>query len=257
MNYAMQISASGALTSMYRQDVLTNNLANVNTVGFKPYTPVARQRDHVRAEDGLWHLPSNELLEALGAGTHLAENRISFRQGPVEQTGNPLDLAVHGDGFLTVGDMQDGQPVVRLTRDGRMTLNSSGTLVMSTTGQPVLAVGGNPVRIDPGAGPVQIDAAGRVTQNNEAVAQLGFADVGDRQRLTKLGDSLFALDGAQPLLPAGGRLVQGAVEGSAVNEIDAIMGVTNAASAAQRNLEMIQRFDQLMDRAINGLGRVG
>jgi len=257
MNYAMQISASGALTAMYRQDVLTNNLANVNTVGFKPYTPVARQRDHVRGEDDLWHLPSNDLLEALGAGTHLAPNRISFRQGPIERTGNPLDVAVHGDGFLTVGDMENNTPVVRLTRDGRLTLNASGELVMAASGHPVLDDAGNPIRLDPGAGPIAIDARGGVTQNANPVARLGFADVGDRQRLTKLGDSLFAIEGNQALRQASGRIEQHAVEGSAVNEIDAIMGVTNAASAAQRNLEMIQRFDQLMDRAINGLGRVG
>ena len=68
MNYGMQISASGALSGLYRMDVFSNNLANINTTGFMPDVPVIRQRDAAAREDGLGAMPSNELVERLGAG---------------------------------------------------------------------------------------------------------------------------------------------------------------------------------------------
>ena len=72
MNYGMYISASGALTSMHRLDALTNNLANVNTVGFKPHTPAVKQRDVARVEDDMPLADSNAMLERLGGGVQLA-----------------------------------------------------------------------------------------------------------------------------------------------------------------------------------------
>ena len=71
MQYGLQISTSGILTGMYRTNVLANNLANINTTGFKPDSAFTRQRAVVREEDGVYSLPSNRLLEKLGpARTH-------------------------------------------------------------------------------------------------------------------------------------------------------------------------------------------
>ncbi|MFG0252977.1 MAG: flagellar basal body protein, partial [Phycisphaerales bacterium JB038] len=68
MNYGLYTSATGVLAGMYRQDVLANNLANVNTTGFKQDFVTFKQRDPARLEDGLLHLDSNQMLEQLGAG---------------------------------------------------------------------------------------------------------------------------------------------------------------------------------------------
>lgn len=253
MNYGLQISASGALTQMYRQDVLTNNLANLNTVGFKPISPSVKARDAARAEDGLAHLPSSDLLERLGAGVVPGPQRISFTQGPIETTGNPLDLAVRGDGFFTVRG-NNGQTA--LTRDGRFTLNDEGVLVMATTGREVLDDRGSPIRLRD-AGPVEIRRDGAIVADGRTVATLGFAEPEDRSSLIKLGEGLF---GAAPgedlrLGDAPGSIVQGAVEGSGVNEIRAMMEVQAAARSSQSNLGMITYHDRLMDAAINRLGR--
>lgn len=69
MYYGIQLAASGALTSLYRTDVLANNLANINTAGFKPDMVYTRQRDTARVEDDLPFLPTDDLLERLGAGS--------------------------------------------------------------------------------------------------------------------------------------------------------------------------------------------
>src|SRR5881396_1878551 len=118
MSYGLQISASGVMTSLFAQDVYANNLANIDTPGFKADIPSIMPRQAVRQEDGLPFLPSNKLLERLGGGVLLNPNRVDFTQGSFKDTGNPLDLAISGDGFFVVRDETDKQTErVRLTRD--------------------------------------------------------------------------------------------------------------------------------------------
>ena len=242
---------------MYRLDALTNNLANVNTVGFKPHTPYTRQRDVVRVEDNLPYMDSNAMLEQLGAGVQLAPTRVEFTQGSLDSTGNPLDVAFSGDGFLTVeADASGDTAAFHLTRDGRLAIDQSGKLVMASSGRPVLDIAGQAIRLDDTAD-VKFGPDGRVYQNNEQVAQLRLVDVPDRSRLTKKGEGLFNVpnDVIEGLTTASGQLKQGMVEHSAVNEISALMAVQSAASDVRTNLDMIRYHDQLMDRAINRLGR--
>lgn len=249
MNYATQISTSGVLGAMYRQDVLTNNLANLNTAGFKPDAPVMRFRESARVEDGLGFLPGDKLLESLGAGLTASHNTITFDQGPIEMTGNPLDVAIQGDGFFSV---QVGDET-RLSRDGRFSMGSDGTLRSSASGWAVLDDRGAPIELDPSQ-PVSIGAGGEVVQGGQTIAVLGLSDVADRSMLTKAGDGTFeALTGSR--IEARATLVQGAIEGSAVNEIDALMQVTDASSSVRSNIGMITYHDRLMDQAINTFGR--
>ncbi len=256
MSYGLQISASGAMTAMYRQDVLANNLANMNTVGFKPDVPSTRARQAVRQEDGLPGLPSDPLLEKLGAGTLLNPNRVSLAQGPVQITGNPLDVAIQGDGFFVVKD-ENSPTGERLTRDGRFIRSNDGTLAMASTGLAVLDTGGRPIRLDD-RGKVRIDADGTVSQNAQQVAKLRLVDVPQRGSLRKVGASMFDVPPGQAdgPTPATGTLRQGAVEGSGVDEIRTLMSITETGREVDANIAMIQRHDRLLDRAINTLGRV-
>lgn len=259
MNYAMQLSASGVLTSMYRQDVLANNLANIGTIGYKADIPATRQRDAATREDGLYNLPSNRLLERLGAGILLEPNRTSTAQGPIEASSNALDVAIRGPGFLvvSVGGGADSDRL-RLTRDGRMTLSDEGWLVQSTSGHPVLDKGGNRIRINPANGPVSIQQDGQINQNGAPVASLQFVDVPDPAGLEKIGNGYFRPTASQAsnLAPAQGRIQDHALESSSVDPVKAIMGITSAAGSIANNARMIQLADELMGRAINSFGRV-
>jgi flagellar basal-body rod protein FlgG len=257
MSYGLQISASGVMTAMYRQDVFANNLANMDTAGFKPDVPSTRAREAVRQEDGVLSLPSNALLERLGAGTLLNPNRISFANGPLRDTGNPLDVALQGDGFFVVRAASDGgNDAVRLTRDGRFTRNSSGQLVMAAGGLPVLDDGGNPITLGPGK--VTIAGDGTISQNNEPVAKLNLVQPVDPSQLRKQGHSLFeaSSDVIGSLAPATGSLRQFAYEDSAADEVRSLMQMTSASREVDSNVAMIQQHDRMMDRAINVLGRV-
>jgi flagellar basal-body rod protein FlgF len=257
MNYGLQISASGALTAMYRMDVLANNLANIGTVGFKADSPVLRQRDAANIEDGL-HLPSNKMLERLGAGVMPVANRTSFEQGTLTTTENPLDLAIDGDGFFVLLDERaETSERLRLTRDGRFMRNGDGTLVAAASGRPVLDIANRPIVIED-ASAILVGPDGTIRQNGVAVAQIQVASVPDRNRLGKVGHGMFRApaDALSALRPGAGTVKQGMVEGSSVDPIAAMMGVTNAGRDFEANIGMIAAQDRLMERAINGLGRV-
>lgn len=258
MNYGMMISASGALTSMYRQQVLTNNLANVNTAGFKSDIPMVRQRDVVRVEDSLMSLPSNAMLERLGAGVMLMPTRVSMAQGTLKVTGRPFDLALQGRGFFAVSQRgEDGQEQIRLTRDGRFARNAQGRLVQAATGLEVLDERDRPIDV-PGRGSFTVNDEGWVFAGSERIARLQITDVPDLSVLKKLGANLFAVPqaalNARTTAPATVR--QNHIEQSTVNEISALMAVTSASRAVSSNIGMITYHDRMMDRAINSLGRV-
>lgn len=265
MNYGYQLAASGIMTAMYRQDVAANNLANVETAGFKPDSSFTIPRQAARIEDRLSHLPSNTMLERLGAGVLLAPNSTSFTQGSLVRTGNDLDVAIRGEGFLTVsagtGTGRGGAQQVRLTRDGRLTLNDRGELVTVTGGHNVLSDAGRPITLEAGE-KVVIDGDGTIRQGGAEVARIRLANVPDKRQLRKVGHNLYAASNAALNSRFGlgtsgvGELVQGHIEGSAVDTIKAMMAVQSAASAVSSATRIMSVHDEITGRLISSLGRV-
>jgi flagellar basal-body rod protein FlgG len=258
VSYGLQISASGVMAAMYRQDVFTNNLANMSTPGFKPDSASTLARESVRSEDNVWNIPSNRMLEKLGGGVLLNANRVSFAQGGTRVTGNTLDVAIEGEGFFVVRDATDKDTsTVRLTRDGRFTRNSEGELVMATTGMRVLDRGNQPISI-PATGSVKIDGDGTVRVNNQPTAQLALVTVPNKESLIKQGHSLFLANaemlGNRRSLP--GTVRQGALEESGVDEVRALMQMTSASREVDANVDMMRAHDRLLERAIASLGRM-
>lgn len=260
MNYGFNIGASGIIAAMHRQDVAANNLANIQTAGFKPDRAFTIPREAARQEDGLMNLPSNVLLERLGAGVLLAPDRTDFKQGTTTRTRNPFDLAIDGKGFLTVsgGTGPNGQGnETRLTRDGRLTLDATGKLVTVASGQAVLDPSGKPIVLNPGRDfAVQTD--GTIMQGGSAVAKLGFVDVANPAVLRKVGDNQYALpaSAASTRLAPTGRVLQYATEDSGAEAIKAMLAVQSAADLVGTTAKVMQIHDDLMNRAINTLGRV-
>lgn len=257
MHQGIYTAASGALSSLYRQDVAANNLANISTPAFKMDKALIRQRDPVRFEDGLAGLPSNELLEALGAGVMGHRTHTGYGQGSLLSTGNDLDLAIQGDGFFVVlAGTDEAGDTHRLTRDGRFALDPEGRLV-THEGMPVLDEGNDPIKLKSGL-PVTIEPNGVIRQGGAKVAQLALISVPDPQSLRKEGASLYAapadvLDAAPT---ANASIRQRALEQSAADPISAMMAVSSAGKDAEANISMISRYDQLMDRAINTYARL-
>ncbi len=253
----MYISASGVLTSMYRQDVLSNNLANLGTAGFKADVPVARQRLAARQEDGLDDVPSNAMMERLGAGVLLGANQLNLTQGALETTGRVLDVAIRGQGFFVVRDPTDaGGDGLRLTRDGRFERARDGTLV-DQGGRQVLDDGDSPIVIPDGPA-VRIGSDGAILQGEAVIARLRVARVDDPASLARAGQGLLRPSEEQwrSAKPATGEVLQHHVEQSGVDEVSAIMQIASASRAVDANIAVMQHSDRMTDRAINAFARV-
>lgn len=258
MNYGLYLSASGVLTNSYRQDVFANNLANVNTVGFKPDLPTLSQRPAESVEDLMPLGTAHELLDRLGGGVLAGPQRTNFAAGPIEQTGRDLDVALtDGNSFLAVEqvDPETGVAGVRLTRDGRLAVDGQGYLV-NATGHRVLGNNDRPIAVEPNAR-IAITPDGRIQQNGGDVAQLQIARVNDTAALEKAGANLFAFKGNDPRVPNPDAMLRvGALESSGTNAIATMMNIMATTKAATGNANLIKYHDQLMDGAVNTLGRV-
>jgi flagellar basal body rod protein FlgG len=259
MNYGLYTSAAGALVAMHRQNVLANNLANVNTPGYKPDAVEVREREPARIERSALGADPHWLLERLGGPVFAGATRVRLDQAAITRTDNPLDLAISGNGLFVVaeGDASAENPAdLRFTRDGRLTLDARGRLVLAASGHAVLSDRNQPIELDPGA-PVDVNDGGEIFQDGRPVGRLRIADA-DATILVKAGGSLLRLaDGAG--LPEGdapGSVRQGFVEASAVDPVEAINEIMNAAKLATSNLLLMQYHDNVLGQAFSTFGRV-
>ncbi len=257
MNYGVQISSSGLLGAMYRQDVFSNNLANMDTAGFKPDIPAMKQRLVARREDNILGAPSDAMLERLGAGVLAMPTRVNLAQGSAKITGNPLDVAIEGEGFFQVqGGPRDSGRTALLTRDGRFTRDSEGKLVQATSGAAVLDQSGRSITLPPGE--ISISSNGRVYVDEREVGRIGVFSVKNEMAITKRGGTILeapaSLVGAAA--ESAGLVKQGQIEESGVDEIRALMQVQSASREVDANIAVIQAADRMMERAINTFGRL-
>ena len=133
MNYGLYLSAMGVLANSQRQDVIANNLANAETVGFKKDLALFKEQRTEAQLRGRAH-QSNDLLEPLGGGLVPSGTTLDLSQGPIENTSNPLDVAIVGDGYFAV---RNGENLM-LTRAGRFQVDRNGVLA-TDAGHPVLS----------------------------------------------------------------------------------------------------------------------
>ncbi|MBY0114217.1 MAG: flagellar hook-basal body protein [Phycisphaerales bacterium] len=257
MNYGLQISASGLLGAMYRQDVFSNNLANMDTVGFKPDIPSMKQRLVARVEDNIAGAPSDAMLERLGAGVLAMPTRVDLAQGSAKVTGNPFDVAIEGDGFFQLqGGPRDAGRTALLTRDGRFTRNAEGKLVQAASGAAVLDHTGRSITLPPGE--VSIASNGRVFVDKREVGRIGVYDIPNKAAITKRGGTVMEAPASQVVTAAesAGLVKQGQLEESGVDEIKALMAVQGASREVDANVSVIQATDRMLERAINTFGRL-
>jgi len=256
MNYGLYLAAAGAIDASYRQSVLTNNLVNSETVGFKPDIVFGRQRSPERLGAGRSGagIDPQLMLEKLGGTPTLSPGGLDLSQGALVATGNPLDLALNGEGFFVV---QDANGQLSLTRDGRFTMDENGQLVMANNGMAVLDVRNRPIRLDRDLA-VEINARGDVEQGGSVVATLRITQPTDPTDLVKIGGNLLRSDSlpAPSTRATSGRVVQGHIENSAVDAITLLKDLVGAAKSFGANIKMMQYLDNIMGQAINTFGRV-
>lgn len=247
MIYGLYQSAAGMLVNEYRQGVIANNLANAETPGFKRDLALFAERRPAR-EAGTRAGASHELLDPLSGGIWLAETRTDFSPGSFQNTGNPLDVALDGPGFILV---RSGERTLA-TRDGRFVQDAQGNLVSAADGAAVLGDGGQPLRLNPRGGEAVIDEDGRVFQDRALVGRIAVVDYADYDGLRKVGAGRFDTGGQQASRPPT-RVAQGYVEQSGVQAVRELVQMIEASRAYQLNASLLTLQDQTTGRLVNSL----
>lgn len=251
MVYGIWLSADGLTSQQARQEVLANNLAQVDTPGFKTDRVAFGERLNeflLRGDPTARH----SRLEGATGGLFPTTVYTDFAQGRMQPTGNKLDIALQGPGFLAV-QTEEG---VRYTRDGRMTLDESGALVHVASGGLMVDEQHRPIVVDPRRrNAIQIDAAGRIRQGEANVGGLGIFDFDDAQALEKCGENLYAA-GAARRLPARVDVRQGMLEASGVDPTLALTDMIAATRAYELGASMIRMQDESLARVVNDVGRI-
>lgn len=251
MGREMYPALSGGLRSMRSLDVLANNLANVNTTGFKA--------DRVRFE---LVSPDNGAGKGTAAGRLgesfvTASNEVTdYAQGMLQDTGNPTDLALRGEsGFFQLA-APDGEGPPMLTRSGAFHLDPEGYLT-AQGGYRVLDTGGQPLQVD-GRGELLIDHDGVVTVGEATIGQIGIVDVADRTQLGKSGSGRWTAPADAVLEPAAAEVIQGHLESSNVEPVQALtelIAITRYFEAFQKNLDASSKLDEALNSQVGRLDR--
>lgn len=244
MNSGMYSALSGNIAAMKRLDIISNNLANANTPGFKkdkmlfesmlagganpPAVPQGTTADPILQKDNLF---------------------IDYDRGPVAQTGNFLDLAIDGDGFFVVST-PDGPAY---TRQGNFRLAADGTMV-TVDGFPVMGQGGA-IRIQ--GSRVEIDARGEVSVDGNPAGAISVVDFPKPYSLTKSAGTLLIPANPQATpQPAKAEIRQGHLEGSNVETITEMVQMIETNRYFEACQRVIKGYDDMAAKAINDLGRL-
>jgi flagellar basal-body rod protein FlgF len=243
MERGLYIAASGMLAELVRQDQLANDLANASTPGYKADRAAQASFGELLLENSA----SGQSIGPLGLGVHIAEMKTDLSQGPVKQTGEPLDVALGGPGFLSVQTPQGA----RYTRNGQLTVDAKGQLALAT-GATVLDAQGNPISVGTHSADLAIGPDGTVSAAGKTLGRLAIVSLATP---LKVGDNLFT--GTPGAAPAGTTVQQGALEGSSTNPARVMVDMIVSLRAYESSQRVIHAIDETLQRGINSAGSVG
>ena len=248
MQNAMYSALFGALSNEHRMNSIANNLANVNTTGYKRDMLAFKDTMSLYAHDIIME-PKFSIRDPklFPEPMHLSRTRIAtavtdFQQGGLKVTNGPLDVGISGEGFLKVRSPEGEY----YTRNGHFTLTNDGTMV-TEQGWPVLGEGGE-ITIPPGFKHITIAEDGRVFADDNQVGQIGFYKVDAPENLEKQGNNLYRARAGtevneEPAADGRNWLAQGFLESA---NVDAVYEMVNMIET-QRQYEAYQKVMQTSD----------
>lgn len=263
MHEGLYIAAAGGIKQMKKLDIISNNLANVNDVGFKKDQLVFESlltpfKEDLSFENSQNAFLSPALSNESAAYVGVSDFSTDHSQGPLTRTENPLNVALDGDGFFTVRT----DAGTRYTRKGDFKLDSKNQLV-TQSGHAVLDDKGQPMTLDTANGQITIDASGSVSLTgglgSTPVAKLKVVDFKDKSRLVKEGAGLYrkADPNTEEITPTATTVRQGFLEGSNVNTMADMTNMIQALRSFESYQKVIQTIDRINNESVNTIGRVG
>jgi len=242
----MYISAEGAAVQAQRLDVIANNMANMDTAGFKQDVPTFQARFAEAIQNGT-ATPGTGSINDIGGGVKLHAVSTDFSTSSMKRTGNNLDLAICGKGFFQVGGDNGEQ---YLTRAGDFQLDNRGRLVTHDGRHAVLDQSGSEIVLDPTL-PFSISEDGFINQTGSLFA-LGMVEPDSLAELTKVGSNMWKSTGSVNSLDLRDRNVrQGFLEMSGSSPVRQMMAMIETTRAFEANSRMIQNQDSVLGTLIS------
>ena len=258
---ALYTAWTGLRNEEKRMDVVTNNMANADTTGYKKVDVTAQSFDRQLAVKINDATEGVDLVRGIGGvtlGVKIGETYYDMTQGNFRQTEDLYNFALSGKGFFTISTTdKSGTEHIRYTRDGDFTVTRDGYLV-TKDGDYVLGDGGNRIQI-PNANLVDISVneMGEIYSGNTYVSTLQVVDFEDYNFLSSYGENMYeAVDGAT-IIDADATVNQGYLEMSNVNMVTEMVDMIAITRAYETNQKMVQTVDQTLDKAVNNIGNVG
>ncbi|TYR80155.1 flagellar hook-basal body protein [Priestia megaterium] len=270
-------ATAGMLSQQRRTDMLTNNMSNVNTTGFKadqssirafPEMLIERLEIEKLSTSRSPSIGHKEEIGRLNTGVYMQEIIPNFMQGDLQETTHSTDIALV-EREIPLGDegakgglffvVQGPDNTFRYTRNGNFTLDQAGFLT-TNSGEYVLDRSRKPIQLQ--SENFKVDNQGNITEDNVLIAQLDIAFANNLQNIVKEGNGLYRTNDDQPLPTALENdaieytLNQGFIERSNVDASQTMTELLTAYRAFEANQKVMQAYDRSMDKAVNEIGRV-
>lgn len=251
---------TGMRNEQRRMDVVTNNMANADTTGFKKIDVTAQSFDRqlaVKINDATEGLDVIRGIGGMTLGVKIGETYFDMSPGNFRETGSQYNFALSDRGFFTISTTdKGGTEHIRYTRDGDFTITREGFLV-TKDGDFVLGDGGNRIQI-PGGNTVEINVneLGEIYVGENYVSTLQVVDFDNYDALSSYGENMYEpVEGAN-IIASNATVTQGYLEMSNVNMVTEMVDLIAITRAYETNQKMIQTVDRTLDKAVNEIGRV-
>lgn len=249
---------TGMINEQNRMDIMTNNLANASTVGYKKEGSTSQSFDDVltvKIKDQSVGMRNVQRIGIKNPGVKIGENYTDYTQGSFRITDNTYDLALAGDGFFAIEfTNKAGETDTKYTRAGQFTLNKDGYLV-TEEGDYVLDTRNRRIRLNTLLDS-KITDDGTIYQNDQAVARIQVTDFADYDYLEKYGETYYQPIQGAHTIAANAQVKSGYLEMSNVQVVSEMVNLISITRAYESNQKVIQTIDGTLDVAANQIGKL-
>lgn len=250
-------AVSGMIAQENKQNVITNNIANANTVGFKGDNLVFKSFKDAMIYNYDRNVNGRNVKQILGGlsqGVSIDDNYTEFTQGSIEDTGKDNDFAIDGNGFFLVERNDNVSSKIIATRDGHFHVNQQGYLV-NDNGDYVLDKNRNHISV--GSNQIVSDSTGSlvIRNNNGVVSNTSFAivDFRDFKGLKKMGENQYDATNAAD---SSANIQQRSLEKSNINVINEMIDMMTVMRSFETDQKVVQTIDETLGKAVNNVGSV-
>ena len=244
---------SGLTVQQKRLDVVSNNLANATTTGYKKEGLTTQSFKDVYGikvkDETVGYI--NQNIGTLNLGAKVGESFRSWDQGSLKNTESSYDFALAGDGFFSISfTNKAGETSTLYTRDGSFQMNSEGYLV-TKDGDYVLGESGDPIVLPTDISKLTVDSTGRIYADGQYVDTFGIVDFEDYDYIEAYGENLYrAVDGAT-FKDSTASVNQGYLETSNINVVSEMVDMINIAREFESNQKIVNSIDEMLGKMVS------